>query len=86
MRPRRRVSHRASPTAPRSRSPDSTAPERKPVAAGTGQFLLKLGEGRTPGIPFKVWVTPAERAAGIHDTDARLNAANAEDEQTGTAA
>lgn len=71
--------------AAKSGVPD-TELERKPVAAGTGQFLLKLGEGRTPGIPFKVWVTPAERAAGIHDTDARLNAANAEDEQTGTAA
>lgn len=50
--------------------------EKKPVAAGTGQFLIKLGEGKRPGTPFKVWVTPAERAAGIHETDARLTAAD----------
>lgn len=48
------------------------------TAAGTGHFLLKLGEGRRPGIPFKVWVTAAERASGIHDTDRRLNAAHAD--------
>ena len=46
-----------------------------PLAAGTGQFLLKLGEGNRPGAPFKVWVTPAERASGIHNTDERLEAA-----------
>lgn len=46
-----------------------------PVASGTGQFLLKLGEGVRPGAAFKVWVTPAERASGIHNTDERLEAA-----------
>ncbi len=49
-----------------------------PLAAGTGHFLLKLGEGRRPGTPFKVWVPEAERAAGIHETDARLKAADRE--------
>lgn len=43
--------------------------------SGVGHFLLKLGEGARPGVPFKVWVTPAEKASGIHDTDERLNAA-----------
>ena len=52
--------------------------EKKPLAAGTGQFLLKLGEGKRPGTPFKVWVTPAEHASGIHATDNRLNAADAD--------
>ena len=46
------------------------------TAAGVGHFLLKLGEGATPGTPFQVWVPPAEREAGIHDTDARLRAAD----------
>jgi hypothetical protein len=46
-----------------------------PVAAGTGQFLLKLGESKRPGAPFKVWVPPAELASGIHNTDERLEAA-----------
>lgn len=56
----------------------STVPDAAvadPVAAGTGQFLLKLSEGNRPGTPFKVWVTPAERASGIHNTDERLEAA-----------
>ncbi|AEF43108.1 ATP-binding protein [Hoyosella subflava] len=52
----------------------------KITAAGTGHFLLKLGEGRRPGIPFRTWMTPSERASGIHDTDVRLNAANKEAE------
>ncbi|NGP05747.1 ATP-binding protein [Rhodococcus sp. 14C212] len=51
------------------------------TAAGVGHFLLKLGEGATPGTPFKVWVPQAEKDAGIHDTDARLRAA---DEDRGT--
>lgn len=52
----------------------------KPVASGTGHFLLKLGEGSRPGIPFRLWVSPSERAAGIHDSDQRLNAADADRE------
>lgn len=52
--------------------------ENKPAAAGTGHFLLKLGEGRRPGIPFKVWVPPVEAASGIHHTDARLTAADSD--------
>ncbi|QDC17362.1 ATP-binding protein [Rhodococcus ruber] len=51
------------------------------TAAGVGHFLLKLGEGATPGTPFKVWVPQAEKDSGIHDTDARLRAA---DEDRGT--
>ncbi|KAF0956836.1 ATP-binding protein [Rhodococcus sp. T7] len=62
------------------------APVPNPVAAGTGQFLLKLGEGDRPGVPFKVWVTPAELASGIHNTDERLNAAVKDREHTGFAA
>ncbi|MCW4356158.1 ATP-binding protein [Hoyosella sp. YIM 151337] len=58
----------------------------KITAAGTGHFLLKLGEGRRPGIPFKTWMTPSERASGIHDTDVRLNAANKEKEHAAQAA
>ncbi|MGW4336625.1 ATP-binding protein [Rhodococcus koreensis] len=57
-----------------------------PLPPGTGQFLLKLGEGDRPGVPFKVWVTPAERASGIHNTDERLNAAVKDREHTGFAA
>ncbi|MDO1481616.1 ATP-binding protein [Rhodococcus ruber] len=61
---------------------DSTgAAENTRTAAGVGHFLLKLGEGATPGTPFKVWVPPAEKDSGIHDTDARLRAA---DEDRGT--
>ena len=60
-------------------------PERKRTAAGVGHFLLKLGEGAQPGTPFKVWVPPAEEAAGIHDTDARLRSAD-EDRGKGVAA
>lgn len=48
----------------------------KRTAAGVGHFLLKLGEGATPGTPFKVWVPQAEKDSGIHDTDARLRAAD----------
>jgi len=55
------------------------------TAAGVGHFLLKLGEGATPGTPFKVWVPQAEKDSGIHDTDARLRAAD-EDRGKGFAA
>ncbi|MDV6296499.1 ATP-binding protein [Rhodococcus aetherivorans] len=55
--------------------------EKTRTAAGVGHFLLKLGEGATPGTPFKVWVPQAEKDSGIHDTDARLRAA---DEDRGT--
>lgn len=48
----------------------------EPVASGTGQFLLKLGEGIRPGSPFKVIVSAAERKSGIHKTDERLEAAS----------
>ena len=48
----------------------------KRTAAGVGHFLLKLGECATPGTPFKVWVPQAEKDSGIHDTDARLRAAD----------
>jgi len=64
---------------------ENPAPERRRTAAGVGHFLLKLGEGATPGTPFKVWVPPAEEAAGIHDTDARLRSAD-EDRGKGAAA
>ncbi|WP_072691477.1 ATP-binding protein [Rhodococcus marinonascens] len=57
-----------------------------PVAAGTGQFLLKLGEGNRPGTPFKVWVPPVERESGIHNTDERLDAATKDRENAGVAA
>ncbi|MFD4183918.1 ATP-binding protein, partial [Rhodococcus sp. NPDC058514] len=62
------------------------AKPKKVVAAGTGMFVLKLGEARRPGIPFKVWVPPIEEASGIHDTDKRLNAANKEREKDEVAA
>ncbi len=47
----------------------------KQPPSGMGHFLLKLGEGSRPGVPFRVWVTPAEKASGIHNTDERLDAA-----------
>jgi hypothetical protein len=47
----------------------------KQPPSGMGHFLLKLGEGSRPGVPFRVWVTPAEKKSGIHDTDERLDAA-----------
>jgi hypothetical protein len=47
----------------------------KQPPSGMGHFLLKLGEGGRPGVPFRVWVTPAEKKSGIHDTDERLDAA-----------
>ncbi|MBY6438174.1 ATP-binding protein [Rhodococcus kroppenstedtii] len=52
--------------------------------SGMGHFLLKLGEGGRPGVPFRVWVTPAEKASGIHNTDEKLDAAA--DEQRRAAA
>ncbi|MFZ2178159.1 MAG: ATP-binding protein, partial [Rhodococcus sp. (in: high G+C Gram-positive bacteria)] len=58
----------------------------EPVAAGTGHFLLKLGESKRPGAPFKVWVPPAERASGIHKTDERLDAATKDRDNTEFAA
>lgn len=72
----------------RKRSSAAAAPDTsvmKPVAAGTGHFLIKLGEGRSPGIPFRVWVPPVEAAAGIHESDARLTAANRDQEQEAAA-
>ncbi len=63
------------------------AVESKRTAAGVGHFLLKLGEGATPGTPFKVWVPPqAEKDSGIHDTDARLRAADEDRAKGGFAA
>ncbi|WP_416063831.1 ATP-binding protein [Rhodococcus indonesiensis] len=59
----------------------TAAVESTRTAAGVGHFLLRLGEGASPGTPFKVWVPPAEKDSGIHDTDARLRAA---DEDRGT--
>jgi len=47
----------------------------KQPPSGLGHFLLKLGEGGRPGVPFRAWVTPAEKKSGIHDTDERLDAA-----------
>ncbi|MBD8057083.1 ATP-binding protein [Rhodococcus ruber] len=55
---------------------EAEAAESTRTAAGVGHFLLKLGEGATPGTPFKVWVPQAEKDSGIHDTDARLRAAD----------
>lgn len=52
--------------------------------SGMGHFLLKLGEGGRPGVPFRVWVTPSEKASGIHNTDEKLDAAA--DEQRRAAA
>lgn len=57
-------------------SANETVQETKRTAAGVGHFLLKLGEGASPGTPFKVWVPPVEAASGIHDTDARLRSAD----------
>ncbi|MEV0297062.1 hypothetical protein [Nocardia sp. NPDC050710] len=44
----------------------------RPTPPGTGKFLLKIGEGRQPGIPFLVELTETERATGIHDTNTRF--------------
>nr|WP_280310383.1 hypothetical protein [Nocardia abscessus] len=44
----------------------------RPTPPGTGKFLLKVGEGRQPGIPFLVELTDTERATGIHDTNTRF--------------
>ncbi|WP_280489911.1 hypothetical protein [Nocardia carnea] len=42
-----------------------------PLPPGVGMFLLKVGEDRSPGIPFHLVLTEVERAAGIHDTSSR---------------
>lgn len=81
----RQARRRAAVNVEPARAGENRAPERKRTAAGVGHFLLKLGEGATPGTPFKVWVPPAEEAAGIHDTDARLRSAD-EDRGKGAAA
>ncbi|WP_231390427.1 hypothetical protein [Nocardia sp. CNY236] len=44
----------------------------RPTPPGTGKFLLKVGEGRQPGIPFLVELTETERSTGIHDTNTRF--------------
>ncbi|MBF6302449.1 hypothetical protein IU459_33650 [Nocardia amamiensis] len=46
----------------------------RPTPPGTGKFLLKVGEGRQPGIPFLVELTDTERATGLHDTNTRFAA------------
>ncbi|MFE9328262.1 hypothetical protein ACIHDR_46030 [Nocardia sp. NPDC052278] len=44
----------------------------RPTPPGTGKFLLKVGEGRQPGIPFLVELTSTELSTGIHDTNTRF--------------
>ncbi|WP_331758368.1 hypothetical protein OG225_40360 (plasmid) [Nocardia sp. NBC_01377] len=44
----------------------------RPTPPGTGKFLLKIGEGRQPGIPFFVELSETERLTGIHDTNTRF--------------
>ncbi|WP_157186604.1 hypothetical protein [Nocardia jiangxiensis] len=46
--------------------------------AGMGCFLLKTGEDNTPGIPFRMTFTPAERDSGIHNTNKRFDGLHAE--------
>lgn len=48
----------------------------RPVPPGTGKFLLKIGEGRQPGIPFLVELSPTEIATGLHDTNSRFASFN----------
>ncbi|MFI7524477.1 hypothetical protein [Nocardia salmonicida] len=45
----------------------------KPLAAGVGKFLLKVGEDGSPGIPFQLELTEVERQAGIHETSKRFD-------------
>ncbi|MGF6888048.1 hypothetical protein ABIA39_006561 [Nocardia sp. GAS34] len=51
---------------------DDQQPERR-APPGTGCFLLKTGEADQPGIPFRMVYTPAERAAGVHNTNKRFD-------------
>ncbi|MGW6728758.1 hypothetical protein ACWF9G_22900 [Nocardia sp. NPDC055029] len=44
----------------------------KPLPAGVGKFLLKVGEDGSPGIPFQLVLTDVERRAGIHNTSKRF--------------
>lgn len=46
-------------------------PRSDEPAPGTGKFLIKVTEDRTPGIPVQMVLTDAEIRAGIHDTSAR---------------
>lgn len=51
--------------------------EKAPPPPGMGKFLLKVGEGAGPGIPFQTMFTDAEAASGMHDTNARFDQINA---------
>lgn len=51
--------------------------EKAPPPPGMGKFLIKVGEGEGPGIPFQTVFTPAESASGMHDTNQRFAAVNA---------
>ena len=42
--------------------------EKAPLAPGTGNFLIKVGE-RGTGIPFHMFPTPAEQEAELHNTN-----------------
>lgn len=51
--------------------------EQAPPPPGMGKFLIKVGEGEGPGIPFQTVFTPSESASGMHDTNTRFAAVNA---------
>ncbi|WP_342216982.1 hypothetical protein [Nocardia brasiliensis] len=42
------------------------------IAPGTGNFLLKYTEDASPGIPFHLLLTKADRDSGIHDTSEKF--------------
>lgn len=56
--------------------------EKPPPPPGMGKFLLKVGEGSGPGIPFQTTFTASEIQSEIHETNARFSDVNlAEAEQ-----
>ncbi|WP_433206638.1 hypothetical protein ACQP1G_20430 [Nocardia sp. CA-107356] len=44
----------------------------RPLPPGTGKFVLKIGEGGQPGIPFHLEFSDTEFSEGLHDTNARF--------------
>ncbi|MCC3318431.1 hypothetical protein [Nocardia africana] len=56
----------------------------RPLPPGLGKFLLKIGEDRSPGIPFRVRLAEAEQRYGIHETSRmfeRFGRRDVDDEQ-----
>ncbi|WP_280421398.1 hypothetical protein [Nocardia carnea] len=68
-------------SAPQALTGEAILPGRpRPIPPGTGKFLLKVGEGGQPGIPFLVELSETEKRTGIHDTNTRFADFNKDNE------